>query len=79
MATHKFYLVRAAVIDEYYEVEADSEAEALEIAYDGDLADPYKTEFRDWADEEYEVVESEVIDPLYVMVKDYKSVDKLDT
>ena len=78
MATHKFYLVRAAVIDEYYEVEADSEAEALEIAYDGNLADPYKTEFRDWADEEYAVVESEVIDPLYVMVKDYKSVDKLD-
>jgi hypothetical protein len=77
MATHKFYLVRAAVIDEYYEVEADSEAEALEIAYDGNLADPYKTEFRDWADEEYAVVESEVIDPLYVMVKDYKSVDKL--
>jgi hypothetical protein len=77
MATHKFYLVRAAVIDEYYEVEADSEAEALEIAYDGDLADPYKTEFRDWADEEYAVVESEVIDPLYVMVKDYKSVDNL--
>ena len=77
MATHKFYLVRAAVIDEYYEVEADSEAEALEIAYDGNLADPYKTEFRDWADEEYEVVESEVIDPLYVMVKDYKLVDKI--
>ena len=77
MAPHKFYLVRAAVIDEYYEVEADSEAEALEIAYDGNLADPYKTEFRDWADEEYAVVESEVIDPLYVMVKDYKSVDKL--
>jgi activator of HSP90 ATPase len=25
----------------------------------------------------YEVVESEVIDPLYVMVKDYKLVDKL--
>ncbi len=77
MATHKFYLVRAAVIDEYYEVEADSETEALEIAYDGNLADPYKTEFRDWADDEYEVVESEVIDPLYVMVKDYKLVDKL--
>ena len=78
MATHKFYLVRAAVIDEYYEVEADSESEALEIAYDGNLGDPYKTEFVDWRDDEYQVVESEVIDPLYVMVKDYKSVDKLD-
>lgn len=78
MATHKFILVRAARIDEYYEVEADSESEALEYAYDGNLGDPFKTEFIDWSDDEYQVVESEVIDPLYVMVKDYKSVDKLD-
>ena len=78
MATHKFILVRAARIDEYYEVEADSKEEALEIAYDGNLADPFKTEFIDWSDDEYAVVESEVIDPLYVMVKDYKSVDILE-
>ena len=77
MATHKFILVRAARIDEYYEVEADSESEALEYAYDGNLADPFKTEFIDWSDDEYAVVDVEVIDPLYVMVKDYKSVDKL--
>ena len=78
MATHKFILVRAAVIDEYYEVEADSETEALEIAYDGNLGDPVRTDFVDWRDDEYQVVETEVIDPLYVMVKDYKLVDKLD-
>lgn len=77
MATHKFILVRAAIIDEYYEVEADSKEEALEIAYDGNLADPFKTEFQDWRDDEYQVVDVEVIDPLYVMVKDYKSVDNL--
>ena len=77
MATHKFILVRAARIDEYYEVEADSESEALEYAYDGNLGDPFKTEFIDWSDDEYQVVDTEVIDPLYVMVKDYKSVDKL--
>jgi hypothetical protein len=78
MATHKFILVRAARIDEYYEVEANSKEEALEIAYDGNLADPVRTEFVDWSDDEYQVVETEVIDPLYVMVKDYKSVDILD-
>ena len=77
MATHKFILVRAARIDEYYEVEADSKEEALEIAYDGNLGDPFKTEFIDWSDDEYQVVDVEVIDPLYVMVKDYKSVDNL--
>ena len=78
MATHKYILVRAAVIDEYYEVEADSETEALEYAYDGNLGDPVRTEFVDWRDDEYQVAETEVIDPLYVMVKDYKLVDKLD-
>ena len=78
MPKFKYVMVRAAVIDEYYEIEADSEAEALEIAYDGNLGDPVKTEFVDWRDDSYQVVETEVIDPLYVMVKDYKSVDKLD-
>lgn len=66
-----YTLVRAAVIDEYYEVEADSEEEALEVAYDGNLGDPVRTEFMDWRDDEYSVVETEVIEPLYRMVKDY--------
>ena len=65
-------LVRAAVVDEYYEVEVDSEEEALELAYDGNLPDPYKTEFIDWRDDEYQVADVEIQDPLYVMVKDYK-------
>ena len=77
MATHKFTLVRAARIDEFYEIEADSESQALEIAYDGCLGEPIRTEFIDWHDDEYQVVDVEVIDPLYVMVKDYKSVDNL--
>ena len=77
MAQYRFQLVRAAVIDEYYEIEADSEEEALEIAYNGDLGDPIRTEFVDWRDDEYGVVDKESIDPLYVMVKYYKSVDSL--
>lgn len=66
-----YTLVRAAVIDEYYEIEADSEEEALSQAYDGNLGDPVRTEFMDWRDDEYSVVETEVIEPLYRMVKDY--------
>lgn len=65
-------LCRAAVIDEYYEVEVDSEEEALERAYDGNLGDPYRTEFVDWRDDEYQVCDVEMLDPLYVMVKDHK-------
>lgn len=67
-----YTLVRAAKIDEYYEIEADSEEEALEIAYDGDLGDPIRTEFLDWVDDEYQVADEELIEPLYRMVKDYK-------
>jgi len=71
MARYKFTLCRAAVIDEYYEIEADSESEALEIAYDGGLEDPVRTEFVDWRDDEYSAVDCEDIEPLYRMVKDY--------
>lgn len=71
MARYKFTLCRAAVIDEYYEIEADSEEEALEIAYDGGLEDPVRTEFVDWRDDEYSAVDCEDIEPLYRMVKDY--------
>jgi hypothetical protein len=78
MPRFKYILVRAAVIDEYYEIEADSEGEALEIAYDGNYGDPVKTEFIDWRDDSYQVADVEEIEPLYRMVKDYKSVDKLD-
>jgi hypothetical protein len=77
MPKFKYILVRAAIIDEYYEVEADSEQEALEMAIDGDLADPIKTDFVDWRDDEYQICDTEELDPLYVMVKDYKLVDNL--
>lgn len=73
-----YTLVRAAVIDEYYEIEADSPEEALEIANDGNLPDPSHIEFVDWRDDEYQVADEEILDPLYVMVKDYKSVDSLE-
>ncbi len=72
MPRAKYTLCRAAIIDEYYEVEADSEQEALEIAYNGDLGDPVRTEFLDWRDGDYQVWGEEIIEPLYRMVKDYE-------
>ena len=71
MPKYKFIIVRAAVIDEYYEVEADTEQEAIEVAYNGELPEPYKTEFVDWRDDEWQVADKEEIEPLYRMVKDY--------
>ncbi len=79
MPKFKYVMVRAAIIDEYYDIEADSEAEALEMVMDGDYGDPIKTEFVDWRDDEWQVADTEEIEPLYRMVKDYKLVDKLDT
>lgn len=67
----KFTLVRAAVIDEFYEIEADSEEEALSIALDGNYGDPIRTEFVDWRDDEFSAVDCEDLEPLYRMVKDY--------
>lgn len=77
MPKFKFTLVRAAVIDEYYEIEADSEEEALSLALDGNYGDPVRTEFVDWRDDEFSAVDCEDLEPLYRMVKDYKSVDIL--
>lgn len=71
MAKFKFTLVRAAVIDEYYEIEADSEEEALSLALDGNLGDPVRTEFVDWRDDEFSAVDCEDLEPLYQMVKNY--------
>ena len=78
MPKFKFELYRRSITCETYWVEADSEEEAIEIAANGDVGDPI-LEFMDWYDENYVVESKECIDPLYVMVKDYKSVDTLDT
>lgn len=74
MAKYKFIVVRAAIIDEYYEVEADSREEALGVAYDGNLPDPVKTQFVNWSDDSYQIIVEELIEPLYRMVKDYEPV-----
>jgi len=71
MARFKFTVCRTAIIDEYYEIEADSEQQALDIAYDGGYPDPIRTEFIDWRDDEWTVVEREETCKLYNMVKEY--------
>lgn len=76
MSKFKYILVRAAVIDEYYEIEADSEGEAREIAMDGNYGDPFKTEFVDWRDDEWTVADTEPIEPLYRMVKAYQMTEE---
>jgi hypothetical protein len=71
MPKFKFTVARTAVIEEYYEIEADSEEEALSIAYDGEYGDPVRTVFIDWRDDEWSAVDCEDLEPLYQMVKNY--------
>jgi hypothetical protein len=73
----KFTYWRNAIICEVYQVEAETEDEAIQQLMDG-CHDPVDTEWVDWATGNYEIEEVEELDPLYRMVKDYKSVDSLD-
>jgi len=73
----KFTFWRNSIVSESFYVEADSEEEAREklgnLDYESEI-----TEFIDWASDDFQLENIEELDPLYRMVKDYKSVDKLD-
>ena len=71
----KFTFWRNAIVAETYEVEAESEDEAREIVRDA--AGPVHEEWIDWLSDDFELESVEELDPLYCMVKDYKSVDNL--
>jgi hypothetical protein len=71
----KFTFWRNAIVCEYHEVEAETEEQARDMMYD--TGDPVRTEWMDWATNGFELEFVEELDPLYRMVKDYKSVDNL--
>jgi hypothetical protein len=48
------------------------------MLWNGDYSDPVHEEWIDWASDDFELENVEIIDPLYVMIKDYKLVDKLE-
>ncbi len=73
----RFTYWRNAIVSELYVVEAESEEAAVEMLNEG-LVEVFSTEWVDWATSRYELEHVELIDPLYRMVKDYKSVDSLD-
>jgi len=68
--TKKFTIWRRTEQIETYEVEAESEEEAIEQLNNG-RHDPVDTEFIDWLDG-WQVETVEELDPLYVMVKEYR-------
>ena len=73
----KYTYWRNSIVAEFYVVVAENEDKAYQQLMDGDH-EPVHTEWVDWATGNYEIEEVEELDPLYRMVKDYKSVDSLD-
>mgnify|MGYP000923640656 CR=1 FL=1 len=73
----QFTFWRNAIVSETYVVEADSEEAAREMLQNGEV-EVFNEEWMDWATDSFELEHVEELDPLYCMVKDYKSVDKLD-
>ena len=72
----KFTFWRNAIISELYVVDAATEEAAREMLQTGEV-EVFSEEWMDWATDDFELEHVEIIDPLYRMVKDYESVDKL--
>ena len=72
----RFTFWRNSIVCETYEFEAESEEEAREMLNNGRV-EVMNEEWIDWATDNFELEYVEELDPLYRMVKDYKSVDKL--
>jgi len=72
----KFTFWRNAIISELYVVDAATEEEARVMLQNGEV-EVFTEEWMDWATDDFELEHVEIIDPLYRMVKDYKSVDNL--
>jgi hypothetical protein len=72
----RFTFWRNAIISELYVVECETEEQARGMLDRGEV-EVFNEEWMDWATDSFELEHIEIIDPLYRMVKDYESVDKL--
>ena len=72
----RFTFWRNAIVAETYIFEAESEEAAREMLQSGEV-EVFSEEWIDWANGGYELEDVEELDPLYRMVKGYKSVDNL--
>lgn len=66
----KFTFWRNAIVAETYIVEADTEEQAREMLQNGEV-DVFTEEWMDWATRDFELEDVEIIDPLYLMIKQH--------
>lgn len=67
----KYLISRRSIIDETFEVVADDASDLCRKIQEGDVGLPVMTEWCDWHDDAYDIVQEEELDPLYVMVKKF--------
>ena len=66
----RFTFWRNAIVCELYVVEAESTHDALEMLHHGEV-EVHSEEWVDWATGGYELEHEEIIDPLYLMIKQH--------
>ena len=66
----RFTFWRNAIVAETYVVEAETEEEARDLVRD--CNGPVHEEWIDWLSDDFELEETEDLDQLYMMVKEYE-------
>jgi hypothetical protein len=66
----RFTFWRNAIVAEVYVVECESEEKAREMLLNGEV-EVFTEEWMDWATRDFELEHEEIIDPLYLMIKQH--------
>jgi hypothetical protein len=66
----RFTFWRNCIVSETYVVEYETEEQAREMLQNGEV-EVFSEEWIDWATRDFELEHTEIIDPLYKMVKEY--------
>ena len=66
----RFTFWRNAIVSEVYVVERESEEKAREMLQNSEV-EVFTEEWVDWATRDFELEHEEIIDPLYLMIKQH--------
>jgi hypothetical protein len=66
----RFTFWRNAIVSEVYVVECESEEQARTMLQNGEV-EVFDQEWMDWATRDFELEHEEIIDPLYLMIKQH--------
>jgi len=66
----KFTFWRNSIVAETYVVECETEEQAREMLMNGEV-EVFSEEWMDWATKDFELEDVEIIDPLYLMIKQH--------